>query len=141
MEHFKRIVLNILKTIFCLFVTGDILYTGYMLDGSGGYTFQQIIWMCFLIIFAVAAWSVLFSQQKPGLKLAVVIIIILFNYCVDLFPEVRYAFDLDNCLDMGICAEGLEVKTEHGLIKINKESCLKYGFEWNEKKLYCYLRN
>ncbi len=29
----------------------------------------------------------------------------------------------DYCLDNNICEEGLEINTEHGLLKINKENC------------------
>ena len=48
--------------------------------------------------------------------------------------------DKDFCLDSGTCKEGLEVNTEHGRIKINKENCLKYGWQWDEKIKECKVR-
>lgn len=47
--------------------------------------------------------------------------------------------DLDFCLDSGICAEGIEINTKYGLVKINKENCLKYGYQWNDYRKDCNL--
>ena len=43
----------------------------------------------------------------------------------------------DYCLDNNICEEGLEINTEHGLLKINKENCEKYGYKWYTEKKMC----
>lgn len=56
-------------------------------------------------------------------------------------PGVNSVFDKDFCLDSSICAEGLELNTEYGLIKINKENCLKYNWKWDDKSKYCNMRN
>ena len=47
--------------------------------------------------------------------------------------------DKDTCLDSSFCKEGLEINTEYGLVKINKENCLKYNWIWNDKKKSCNL--
>ena len=49
--------------------------------------------------------------------------------------------DKDFCLDTSICKEGLELNTEYGLIKINKENCLKYNWKWDDKSRYCDMRD
>ena len=68
------------------------------------------------------------------------IILILFGILLTCF--LIYFFDeKDFCLDTGICKEGLELNTEYGLIQINKENCLKYGWGWEEGSGYCNTRN
>ena len=52
-----------------------------------------------------------------------ILIIILF---LSLFFLLKI-INTDVCLDSGLCTENLEVNTEYGLIKINKENCLKYN--------------
>ena len=47
--------------------------------------------------------------------------------------------DKDTCLNSSFCKEGLEINTEYGLVKINKENCLKYNWIWNDKKKSCNL--
>ncbi len=64
-----------------------------------------------------------------------ILIIILF---LSLFFLLKI-INTDVCLDSGLCTENLEVNTEYGLIKINKENCLKYNWKWNEKKKYCNM--
>lgn len=56
-------------------------------------------------------------------------------------PAVKKAFDIDICLDTGLCAQGLEINTQNGLIKINEENCLKYSWKWNAKNNYCKISN
>ena len=64
-----------------------------------------------------------------------ILIIILF---LSLFFLLKI-INTDVCLDSGLCTKNLEVNTEYGLIKINKENCLKYNWKWNEKKKYCNM--
>lgn len=47
--------------------------------------------------------------------------------------------DKDICLDTGICKKGLEINTSYGLIKINKENCIKYNWLWDEENETCNL--
>ena len=48
--------------------------------------------------------------------------------------------ELNTCGDMNICKEGKEMWTEHGLILVNKENCLKYNWEWYEETKKCNMR-
>ena len=71
--------------------------------------------------------------------IAITVIIITFILCVLL---IIYFFDnKDACLDTNICKDGLKVNTEYGLVKINKENCLKYNWKWDDKSKYCDMRN
>ena len=44
-------------------------------------------------------------------------------------------------MDMGICAENIELNTEFGRIIINKENCLKYNWQWDDKKRFCTVND
>ena len=59
---------------------------------------------------------------------------------ISLVKLISIEIDKDTCLDTSICKEGLEVNTEHGLIKINKDSCLKYGWIWDDENKNCNLK-
>lgn len=47
--------------------------------------------------------------------------------------------DLDTCLDISYCKEGTEINTQYGKVKISKQNCLKYNWEWHEKDSSCRL--
>lgn len=79
----------------------------------------------------------LFIKIFKTISISVIIITLIF--CILL---VIYFFDnKDACLDTGICKDGLKINTEYGLIKINKENCLKYNWKWEDKSKYCNMRN
>ena len=69
----------------------------------------------------------------------IILLLLLFMCCFTLKIAVMKFINTDVCLDSGLCAKDLEVNTEYGLIKINKENCLKYNWKWNEKKKYCNI--
>ncbi len=69
--------------------------------------------------------------------------IILFVFLTSKIFTFIYSYltdDKDACLDIGICKEGLQLNTEHGLITINKETCLKYNWEWRDDWKDCHIR-
>lgn len=74
--------------------------------------FNKTLWMLFFLWF--------FSMRLPG---------------------IQFYFASDNCLDTGTCKEGLEVNTEYGLVRINKENCTKYNWEWLDKIKTCEIKN
>jgi hypothetical protein len=57
-------------------------------------------------------------------------------------PNVMKEFDLDSCLDTGLCKEGITnmQDSKGNSISINRENCLKYGYRWHEKSKSCDLR-
>ena len=72
-------------------------------------------------------------------KITVAILLVLCGIIFSIF--LLYFFnDKDSCLDTSICKEGLEINTEYGLIKVNKENCLKYNWKWDDKSKYCNMR-
>lgn len=80
--------------------------------------------------------------MKNKKYLIIFIVFLIFVIFLFLFHRLRnYIYsDLDFCLDTSTCKQGIEINTEHGLIKINKESCLKYNWTWIEERDYCKLK-
>lgn len=80
-----------------------------------------------------------FLGMKNYFFIFLLVLILILFFIKGLFWFANLSDDLDFCLDSGICAENLELNTEFGKIIINKENCLKYNWEWNEKKRFCKL--
>ena len=75
-------------------------------------------------------------NKIPKLNLFLIIIIWVI---VNRLPFVNKVFDKNACLDSSICKVGLEVNTDYGLIKINKDNCLKYGWIWDDIRKSCNM--
>ncbi len=73
-------------------------------------------------------------MKKIIITICIMLLILIISFLCYLFD------DKDFCLDTSICKEGLEINTEYGLIKINKENCLKYNWKWDDKNKYCNMR-
>lgn len=110
MKSFYRILVNILKFLFCMFVTGDIFYTHYIFSAQES-TLQLKIYTIILVILVLLSWIVLFSRLNKAIKLALILIVILFNYSGRIVPDVKYAHDY--------------------------ETCLKYNYQWNDSQKTC----
>ena len=74
---------------------------------------------------------------KIFLKFTILLIIIIYVIYISIISST--GFDKDVCLDSSVCKEGLEINTEYGLVKINKENCLKYNWVWDNEKKSCNL--
>ena len=89
----------------------------------------------------------LFTLEKPNKKdyflLTLFICLFCFNIAIITIP-IFYFFSLrnntfDTCLDTGYCKSGIEINTEYGKIKINKQNCLKYKWKWYEEDKACFI--
>ncbi len=67
-----------------------------------------------------------------GIFLLILLCLLFIGYATD---------DKDACLDTGICKKGIKINTEYGLIKVNKENCLKYSWKWDKESQTCNMRN
>lgn len=56
------------------------------------------------------------------------------------YKNLLVTLEKDSCLDSAICKQGLNINTEHGLIKINYDNCVKYGYKWLEEIKSCDMR-
>lgn len=69
-------------------------------------------------------------------SLILIIFIILTGLCITIFNS--NIFDVDACLDGGICKKGLTIKLENGKqITVNSQTCTKNNGKWDNKR-QCY---
>ena len=47
---------------------------------------------------------------------------------------------ISDCVEFGVCKDGLEINDDGEKIIITKEYCLKKNYEWIEKSNACYKR-
>lgn len=140
MKLLAKIILVVLKILFCLVFTLfclGCLITVSTKNGSDG-QINFYIWLSLLL--PIFTWLIFFMKTGKIVKIVYLIILIIYFSSANFLPSVKYQFDEDFCLDSAICSEGLELNTEYGKIKINKENCLKYGWGWNETKKQCDLK-
>ena len=61
---------------------------------------------------------------------------------IDLPEHRSHAFDFDYCLEDGRCDEGRKLILENNeVITINKETCIKQGWEWYGSGCYTFNNN
>lgn len=88
----------------------------------------------------------LLSKKIKKIHLLILFICLLcFNIAIVIIP-IFYFFSmrndiLDTCLDTRFCKSGIEINTEYGKVKIDKQSCLKYKWKWYEEDNACFLNN
>ncbi len=75
------------------------------------------------------------------IKIIIIILILLFVFSGKIKQLCIGFAELNMCVDIGICKEGLSVSTEDGRIIISKENCLKYGWVWDEGSKSCNTRD
>ena len=126
---FMKIVKLFLKILVSLLLFFYIIYLNFI--ASGDTVLYNLISVVFIILIILNLYN-----KIPKLNL---FLIIIFWIIINRLPFVNKVFDKDTCLDSSICKEGMEVNTEYGLIKINENNCLKYGWIWDEKIKSCNL--
>lgn len=68
----------------------------------------------------------------------VFIILVLIFFLVK--PLYTKFVQINMCLDVGICAEGIKTKIDGNLVEINKENCIKYNRIWIEETKVCNVK-
>lgn len=69
-------------------------------------------------------------------KVFIIIVLIL----ILIKPAYTKFVEINMCLDIGICAEGIKTKIDGNLVKINEENCKKYNRVWIEETLSCKIK-
>lgn len=75
-------------------------------------------------------------------KHAVIILIsfiVLTSYFLYCFNK-QYKYTHTDCIEDGLCAEGLEIYLNGKLTQINETNCLKAGKKWLKDINVCYIR-
>ncbi len=125
------------KTLSSIVLTYFILILPITVFRTGKLDWQIfiLIVLCFLLTLFVnwALW-------KKGIFKKILMLIILFAIgSIFVIRMMDYlGIKSDYCIEDGDCEEGRVIHTKkYGQITINKENCLKYHWEWNEKQKYC----
>ena len=51
-----------------------------------------------------------------------------------------YNFTITDCIEDGVCKEGLKVFVDNEEITITQEYCLQHNKHWDDKNLTCWIR-
>lgn len=94
------------------------------------------IWNCFFVAFL---FYVFFFKTKPIMHKLFVLLLIIHLLLTTYLPEIQKEFDIQDSLDNSNYTEGAKINTRQGTIIINKENCLKYGWDWDEKRKMCKI--
>jgi len=147
LKSFLIIVLKFTYGIFCtmfslyiMFFLFIILLHSFFTDN--GFDFQIIFFTFLSAALIIGFWSLIFVKKKPLFKILIFLLLlgVQLNYLkiFTLLPSVKKIFDMELCIDMGICPEGIKMKNSEGvLFEINKENCIKYGYQWEEQNRSC----
>lgn len=147
MKTFLIIILKIIYSIFAVICTLFVAYNMFIVLAhsfftDNGFDFQIILYIIVSNALIMGFWSLLFVKIKPVRK----ILAFLFLLCIQLnyleisnaLPSVRKVFDMELCMEMNICSEGITMKNDEGvLFEINKENCIKYDYKWDEQNRSC----
>lgn len=149
MKSFLIIVFKFSYGIFCtmfslyiMFFLFIVLLHSFFTDN--GFDIQIVLYTILSVALIIGFWSLIFIKIKLIFKVLIflLLLIIQLNYLeISMFiPSVKKIFDMELCIDMGICPEGIKIKNDEGvLFEINKKSCTKYHYKWDEKGKWCDL--
>ena len=139
-KKFIQIFFNIIKILFAIFIIFFFITINLELMLGSKFSFQMMfynIWSWFFIAFL---FYVFFFKTKSIFHKLFVLFLIIHILLTGYLPQVQKEFNIQDCIDNSTCVEGLKITTQHGTITINKENCIKYGWEWDEKRKMCQIR-
>lgn len=64
----------------------------------------------------------------------IILILLLFKYLYTKFVQINI------CIDVGICTEGIKTNIDGNLIQINEENCKRYNRIWLEEIKSCKVK-
>lgn len=139
MKSFLLFISVIIKVLICLILT--FLFLGNLIViSTQNHDWQIKLYEYFSIFMIFVTWAIFFVKNNKICKFIYLCLFVLFMNIQNILPSVDNAFKVDLCFDNSYCYEGLKITTQHGTITINKENCIKYGWEWDEKRKMCKIR-
>jgi len=102
----------------------------------------------FFLIIIISLGFVVYKKMSVWVKILLFILLYVFtNLFLNLFSELKEKKELDirisspdsYCEEYFQCGEGTQITRGKETFIINKEICLKYDWEWNEKGKYCKI--
>lgn len=134
----KKFLIILLKLLFCLFLTICVGY-GVTLIGTLGISgpkhldWQIIFYIGLGIILILGVWVSSFFKTPSKIKVLFIILFPIWLFSPFFLHSVMNAINEDDCVDTGICAEGLKFGDEI----MSKEYCLQKGKKWDDKRREC----
>ncbi|OLA94588.1 MAG: hypothetical protein BHW64_03165 [Candidatus Melainabacteria bacterium LEY3_CP_29_8] len=131
-----KIIIFILKVLFSIilcYITIILTLFGYTESKITINPYLVLLFLIFIIIFI--NWAIWQKGLLKKIFMLVVLFIIAVNATIYLMDYM--GLESDYCIEDGYCEEGRVVNTQHGTITINEENCIKYGWEWDEKRKMC----
>ena len=136
----KDVFVNLIKFLFCLILSLYISSISFY-GASNKIDWQVILFLIFSAFVFGLIWYIAFSIIELKKKVILSLIFIVWLFSPKIIPSVKYAFDFDSCMDIGVCSEGLIMKANDGsIVEINKSNCIANGYVWYEKYKSCNLR-
>ncbi len=109
-------------------------YNGILVALKTNYGIQLALYQLLSLLLIILFIIFPFIKEKIFNRILWILFFV-WLFLIKLFPDIKNSFAIDTCLDTGICTDGLEINTEYGLVKINKENCIKYNWKWENG--YC----
>ena len=136
MSWLKKIFIIFLKILAGLPLAILFLGDAVMIHLAKEPNWQTQFYIIFSVIMFFAIWSIFFIKANKIVAFVLVFVTIIYFNIWRFLPSVKYEFDNDTCLDIGICAEGLKF----GKDVMSKEYCLKNHHKWDDKRKECNIR-
>ena len=142
--------IDILKKIFCfLFKVALCLVGMFYVLGQAFYVhlwsktpvsdwdFQIYLYYILAGILVITLSLLPFLKVKKWIFALVLLLAFSYQYYREISPSIDHEFAQINYELEGSCREGVVIKYNNQEIIINKETCLKNGWTWDEKEKYC----
>lgn len=136
MSCFKKIFINFLKILAALPLSILFLGDAIMIHLAKEQNWQTQFYIIFSVIMFLALWSIFFVKINKTIAFVLVLVTIIYFNIWKFLPAVKYEFDNDVCLDIGICAEGLKFGNDI----MSKDYCLKNHHKWDARRKECDMR-
>lgn len=142
----KNFFIILIKFIFGLLLSLLILYFDFIVFSISGKTnvvdWQIVIYVAFSFFTAFLIWVIVFTKINYKCNFLIFFLIVIWLFLPRFLPNVMKAFDIDSCLDSGLCREGITNMQDNkgNSISINKENCINNGYKWYEEDKSCDLR-
>jgi len=133
---FIKILLSIVLSIiivFFSFVPIQIMAFANHFEWS----FVIKVFVIMIILLVYTNWAIWSTGLLRKIFIPIFMIMALFIGAI-IFPDIP-ELRSDYCIEDGDCEEGRIIYHNDNEIIINKDNCLKYNWEWNEKKRFCKL--
>lgn len=132
---------------FLFFALCTIYIVGIIFQASSalavGINFSNLPALGFIVVSVAVLlflWKIFFGRKTPAGVLFLIILLAGYFWMPQNIPVLQKNLAFNDCLEIGTCAEGLEINTGKNKITINEDTCTKNGWEWDNSSKTCNIR-